>query len=612
MTPDAGPAVSLARKTRETGIFAQLPDMGVLRVTGADAATFLHSQLTNEVEALKPGEGNLSARVTRTGALLRYFSLHRMPEPEEGFVLLLEKDGIAPLQSDLEKFAISDDVSFADLSAEYSVIALQGPQAAAFAEGICGKLGAEKNESWADLPENAIRFMGPDVLVVARSLTGDPGYLLLVETPPPTPSLKGRGEQQQGVLDTLMTKLASAAIEKNWVYLQGADLEPVLETLRIEAGIVKIGPDAQQGKLVLPETGMENVLVSYSKGCYLGQEVIARIRTYGSVPWVLRGLVFLTSAPAPVPQGERGEQIPPPHSDVILEDGKKAGTWASRAFSPVLNAPVALAYLDRTNRTPGTILKIRMSDGSIASARVQLLPFYKASDLKSRVAFLHDRAIRLFSDGKDDEAITMLEQALRLDPTFSDGYEALGVILGRSGRFNDAIEIFKRLEEVAPDEPMVHTNLSLYYMKIGDKEKAEEEKARATVKQFSRFGNLAKEQEREKQEREAKRGDALRKKAMFEEVLGIDPEDPIALFGLGNALSTLEQWSDAEAALAKACAVQKDNSAAYLAHGKALEMLNRNADALAVYKTGMAVASKKGDLMPLKEMERRSLLLERK
>ena len=71
----------------------------------------------------------------------------------------------------------------------------------------------------------------------------------------------------------------------------------------------------------------------------------------------------------------------------------------------------------------------------------------------------------------------------------------------------------------------------------------------------------------------------------------------------------LKDFEGAERVLAKSCAVQSDNSAAYLARGKALEMLNREADAVAVYRAGMNVASKKGDLMPLKEMERRVLLL---
>ena len=92
-------------------------------------------------------------------------------------------------------------------------------------------------------------------------------------------------------------------------------------------------------------------------------------------------------------------------------------------------------------------------------------------------------------------------------------------------------------------------------------------------------------------------------------VLEIDAEDGIALFGMGNALSILEDWDEAIAAYARAEEVDAENSAIYLAHGKVLEKVERFDQALAVYKTGMEVASRKGDLMPLGEMEHRVLLL---
>ena len=66
----------------------------------------------------------------------------------------------------------------------------------------------------------------------------------------------------------------------------------MLELLRIEAGIVRVGPDTRGRKRILPETGLEQHTVSYTKGCYLGQEVIARVRTYGALPFGLRGLVL--------------------------------------------------------------------------------------------------------------------------------------------------------------------------------------------------------------------------------------------------------------------------------------------------------------------------------
>jgi folate-binding protein YgfZ len=596
MTPNhSSQSLTHARQARETGLLAVLSDqLGALDVAGPDAREFLHSQLTNEVHALQPGQGNLSARVTRTGTLVRYFSLHLLPPSNvesglkgEHFLLILEREGIASLRADLEKFAIAEDVAFEDVSDYFTWIAVQGPAAPQLVQETFGKLSGE---AWADLPEYAARAVkvgAHDGFVFARSLTGDAGFVVAMN-------------RAGGIPDELRIHAAHLKL----LALEGAELAETLEILRVEAGLVRVGPDAAEGKLVLPETGMEQQVVSYSKGCYLGQEVIARIRTYGSIPHALRGLV-LESGKNPEDWTAALDRLPPLGGELALEDGTKVGSVTSRSISPVLEAPVAFAYLDRAHRTPGTVLKLR---GAV-TARVALLPFYKASDTQSRVAFLHDRAIRLFSEQQDDKAVELLSEALRLDPSFSDGYEALGVILGRTGKFHEAIDIFKRLEEVAPNEPMVHTNLSLYYMKIGDKQAAEDEKAKATVKLFAKFGERRQVEQQAAEAAAQTRADALRRKAMFEEVLAIDADDPIALFGLGNAYSALGEWENAEKTLAKASAAQKDNSAIYVAHGKALEMLHREADALAVYRKGMEIASRKGDLMPLKEMERRVLLL---
>jgi len=597
--------LNLVKKARATGLLAVLGkdgaasgivDLGAIRVTGSDAAVFLHSQLTNEVKALKPGEGNLSARITRTGTLVRWFSLHCIDSAPLGkphYLLLLEREGIPSLLADLGKYAIVDDVELADVSGAYDWLALQGPAASTIAEAALGKFGAE---SWADLAESGVRPLPAGALAIARSLAGDAGFILAMP-------------RESGDAEMVLQRLREAPQSQDLLVLSGTELADVMEILRIEAGVVRVGVDAPESAFVLPETGLEHQVVSYTKGCYLGQEVVARIRTYGTVPNVLRGLILdggLAPAQALI------AALPDAGADVLLEDGKKVGVLTSRAISPVIEAAVAYAYLDRASRTPGTKLTFRGKHGGFLTGTVTLLPFYKASDLKARVTFLHDRAIRLFADEQDDKALSMLEEALRIDPSFADGYEALGVILGRKSRFNEAIDIFKRLEEVAPNEPMVHTNLSLFYMKLGDKVAAEEEKAKATIKQFSRFGSLKKDEQRAAEESRKKREEALRKKAMFEEVIEFDPDDPIALFGLGNALSALEDWAGAEQALAKATSVDKNNSPVYLAHGKALEMLNREGDALRVYRDGMAVASRKGDLMPLKEMDRRAVLLEKK
>jgi tetratricopeptide (TPR) repeat protein len=96
---------------------------------------------------------------------------------------------------------------------------------------------------------------------------------------------------------------------------------------------------------------------------------------------------------------------------------------------------------------------------------------------------------------------------------------------------------------------------------------------------------------------------------MFGRVLEVDAADPIALFGLGNALAALERWAEAEDAYARAIAAQRTNAALYLARGRVLERLSRGAEAVAVYRAGMEVASRRGDLAPLREMQTRVLLV---
>ena len=157
---------------------------------------------------------------------------------------------------------------------------------------------------------------------------------------------------------------------------------------------------------------------------------------------------------------------------------------------------------------------------------------------------------------------------------------------------------------------MVNTNLSLYFMKIGDKETAEAESAKAMQKSMAqRSGTTVDTDRLDEVLTEQKQADARRKKEMFAQVLEIDSEDGVALFGLGSALLVLENWSEAADALGRAQVVDPDNSAIYLTRGKALERLDRAEEAEQVYRAGMEVASRKGDLMPLKEMEHRVLLL---
>jgi folate-binding protein YgfZ len=135
-----------------------------------------------------------------------------------------------------------------------------------------------------------------------------------------------------------------------------------LETARIEAGLPRFGADMDRTTLP-PEAGLDNRAVSYSKGCYIGQEVIARIRTYGQVAKALRGLRLADDLPA-LP--ERG--------DKLYLGAKEAGWITSATASPALRGNIALGYVRREANGIGTELLLE-SGGRKTPARIVELPF---------------------------------------------------------------------------------------------------------------------------------------------------------------------------------------------------------------------------------------------
>jgi len=597
----------MAKKARKTGVFfvsgeagaGSLGSTGAVRVTGKDARRFLHGQLTNEVNGLRPGEGNLTARVTRTGHLAQILSLRRLPADMNGcaaFLLLMEKCAVSALIEMLDQFLFADDVTLSDVSSDFTWVNIQGPLASATVESVL--------EEAPVMGDNAVTWLAgcnvpPGSLLISHSITGDPGLIAAVPKRPDSS-------------DPLPALIEKAARENGLVCPTGDALEAVLDILRIEAGLSRVGTDTPRRARLLSETGLERQLVSYSKGCYIGQEVIARVRTYGSLPFELRGLVVVrddSDSPLKSLDGPL-EDLPEIGDDLLLWDGTRIGQITSRTFSPAMNAVVAMAYVDRDHRTPGKELVIKGKRGFLIT-RVVLLPFYRAQGHSAQALAMYEHAIRAFADGKEEQALSLLEKTLTMDATLADAYEAVGVILGRAGRFEEAISTFERLEEIAPDEPMVNTNLSLYYIKLGDKVRAEEHSARAQKKSLVRSsagGDAG--QEGAAVQKARRDADAERKRDMFSKVLEIDSEDPIALFGLGNAFSVLEEWEKAEESYARAMTVQTNNSAVFLARGKALERLGRWKEALAVYKEGLEVASRRGDMTPLREIETRVSLLE--
>lgn len=554
----------------------------LIRFDGKDVASWLQSQTSNDVVALKSGQGHANTILDRKGRLQAHFTLHRW---EDEYWLIIEKQQAPRLLKQLEAHLFIEDARMEDAGGEVEQLLMQGPRTLYFLSTLLDTAQSTASEL---LPSeqygcHPIELCGHQVLAFRLSETGEDGYLFVT---------------QAGESRALLGKLLEAG---------GAfgvrEVGPAArEVLRIEAGIPRFGVDMDSSNR-MPETTLEREAVSYDKGCYLGQEVVAKLRAYGSVKQALVGLVL-----------ESGEF--PPLNTALHTDGADVGTLKSAAYSPTIRKPVALAYLDRDRRAPGVSIGFSGRSGSDELrfvARVVVLPFYMAPARDERARALYEEALGRFErdeHDRDDSAIELLREAVLLSPAFEDAYEALGVILNRHHRVDEAIQFMRVLARLNPDSVMAHTNLSVFYVAKGMIPEAEEEKAKAAVLQMKHTRQAREAEEIAAAERERIRREAMDRIAMFKEVLEFDPDDPLATFGTGMAYVQLNEYDRAVPHLERATQVQKDYSAAYLNLGKCFEFMDRTDEARNAYAAGIECASRKGDLMPLREMERRLKALE--
>jgi folate-binding protein YgfZ len=247
------------------------------------------------------------------------------------------------VQERFEKFIIADDVQVIDAAPHYGLLSVQGPQAWT----VIDKLGLN-----IPLPDKPFRSASVrdetlgEIYCMNQARLCTVGFDLFAPT---------------NALAALADKLVAAAKEVGgracgWV---------ALETARIEAGIPRFGAEMDETNLP-PEAGIESRAISYTKGCYIGQEIIARIRTYGQVAKALRGLRFRGGAGA-LPQ----------KGDKLVLAGKEVGYVASAIHSPTLNAPIGLGYVRREHNAIGTELTARTAAGEMPATIVEL-PFVRS------------------------------------------------------------------------------------------------------------------------------------------------------------------------------------------------------------------------------------------
>jgi folate-binding protein YgfZ len=295
------------------------PEAGVLRLTGQDRHDFLQRMTTNNIAILRPGQSAVTVLTSPTARILYVFTVIAR---SEDLILLPAPGQSEQLARHLRgQIFFMDQVKVHDLSSEWTRLRVMGQKA----PQPLAKLGVEV----ASLTDNAV-IIQDALLVVAQPHYEVPGYEVVVPV-----------DKVDAVTETLLAAGVRAIPEE------------AFHARRIELGRPATGAELTEEYNPL-EAGL-GWACAENKGCYTGQEIIARQITYDKVTKTLVGL--------------RLAQAVAKGSDVIAE-GRSVGTVTSVAYSHNLGAPIALAIIKRPQNTPGTAVEVGGQTTAVVS-----LPF---------------------------------------------------------------------------------------------------------------------------------------------------------------------------------------------------------------------------------------------
>ncbi|SRR5712692_2172843 len=308
-------------------------ERGRFLVSGSEAVMFLNGLVTNDMKTLAVNSWMPAAFPNVQGRLLAAIRvIHR-----DGFLIDTEnatRDTVVKL---LERFTLAGDFRLADLTQNTAHLSIQGAKAREIVAAIFG-------ETLAGLAPNAVAsvdWKGEQVTVIRATHTAEDGFDLFVNA-----------TEAESLRDSFI-KAGAQPIDN-----------VTLETLRIEAGIARYGIDMDETNVVT-ETNLDDS-VSFTKGCYIGQEIIARIKYRGHVAKKLTGLIF------------EGEASPASGAKIFSVDDKEIGRVTSVAYSPRLGCSIALGYVKYDYLEPGTKLKV-ISAAQESPATISELPFIRGS-----------------------------------------------------------------------------------------------------------------------------------------------------------------------------------------------------------------------------------------
>jgi folate-binding protein YgfZ len=313
------------RAARESVALFDTSWHAVVSLAGPDRARYLNAILTNNIQALTAGHGVLALLLNAQGHILAELEVYALAEK----LLTLSHGSVRERTvATLDKYIIMDDVELTDATDEVGSFAIEGPRAAVIVQQACG-IALE------ELPDMSIREVTIERMpcqLLTRSHFGQPGAEFIA---------------RRQWLPLLWQKILSG------VRAHGGEAISMnaLNTLRLEARLPWFPADFND--TVIPhETALEETHISFTKGCYTGQEIVERVRSRGHVNRKRVNLRFSTAA-APAPGTK------------LRAGGADVGAVTSSAYSPATRSAIGMGYLRREHNSPGSVLQTE-SDAATA------------------------------------------------------------------------------------------------------------------------------------------------------------------------------------------------------------------------------------------------------
>ena len=320
-----------------TGVgIIDLSHRGRFWLTGEDRAPFLHRINSNDVEGLKVGEGNCATMLTNRGKIISDMKVCAF---EDGIGITTNAETTEILFKELDKYIIADDVYLEDCTDRTGIIALHGPQSKHLVHSTLGVDVTGLKEYHSTCKE----VEGRSIACIRSDETSEIGYELHVGA-----------ESMEWLWDILLAK--GREFNAKPIGLTA------LNSLRIEAGIPLYGAELTESVIPL-EAELEHA-IDFEKGCYIGQEIVARMKYRGHPNRLLRGFEIECDSP-------------PGQNDLIFGNDKEIGWITSAVASPSLDKTIALGYVRMAYTDAGSKVKIQSANDTV-NATVALLPFYKS------------------------------------------------------------------------------------------------------------------------------------------------------------------------------------------------------------------------------------------